>query len=232
MKLTTKDIAKMIDISCVRSYMTFDDIRKMAGAASKYKFVCAHVLPSNVPFLKQLLDSDPDVMVGCPVGFPGGGVTTATKVFEMHECIEMDADEIDAVMNIGWIRSGRYREAEEDIKQVIAAAGGRPIKTIIEAMTLSDEQIKVACKIAEQAGAAYIKTGTGWITGKPTTLHHIEVIKSQVGGRLKIKASGGIRGLGTILDMVKMGVGRFGVGYTDAMDIINECEKYPDGMDI
>lgn len=232
MKLTTKDIAKMIDISCVRSYMNWDDIRKMAQAASKYKFICAHVLPSNVPFAKELLDSDPDVMVGCPVGFPGGGVTTATKVFEMRQCIEMGADEIDAVMNIGWLRSGRYREAEEDIRQVIRAAEGRPIKTIIEVMTLSDEQIAAACRIAENAGAAYIKTGTGWIAGKPTTLHHIEVIRGQIGGRLKIKASGGIRGLGTVLDMVRMGVTRFGVGYTDAMDIIGECEKHPDGMDV
>jgi len=201
MKLNTKDIARMIDISCVRSYMNWEDIKAMAAAALKYKFICVHVLPSNVPFAKKLLESDPDVMVGCPVGFPGGGVTTATKVFEMRECIDMGADEIDAVMNIGWIRSGRYKEAEDDIRAVIDAAGGRPIKTIIEVMTLSDEQIRAACKIAEQAGAAYIKTGTGWIAGKPTTLHHIEVIKGAIGDRLKIKASGGIRGLDTILQM-------------------------------
>ena len=151
MKLFTKDIAKMIDISCVRSYMNRDDIRRMAQVAMEYKFICAHVLPSNVPFARELLDSDPDVMVGCPVGFPGGGVTTATKVFEMQECIKMGADEIDAVMNIGWIRSGRYKEAEDDISQVIKAAGGRPIKTIIVVMTLSDEQITQASKIAENA---------------------------------------------------------------------------------
>jgi deoxyribose-phosphate aldolase len=232
MKLYTKDIAKMIDISCVRSYMNWADIRQMAEAALAYKFICAHVLPANVPFAKSLLQSDPEVMVGCPVGFPGGGVTTATKVFEMRQCIEMGADEIDAVMNIGWIRSGRYQEAEDDIRQVIDAAGGRPIKTIIEVMTLSDEEIVAVCKIAEQAGAAYIKTGTGWITGKPTTMHHIEVIRKQIGDRLKIKASGGIRGLDTLLDMYKMGVSRFGVGFLDAMNIIEECEKHPEGIEV
>lgn len=232
MKLYTKDVAKMIDISCVRSYMTWDDIYKMAEAAKKYKFICAHVLPSNVPYAKELLDADPDVMVGCPVGFPGGGVTTATKVFEMRQCIEMGADEMDVVMNIGWIRSGRYGEAKEDIRRVIEAADGRPVKAIIEAMTLSDEQITQACRIAEEAGAAYIKTGTGWITGRPTTARHIDVIKRQIGDRLKIKASGGIRGIETLLEMYGMGVFRFGVGYSDAMDIIAECEKYPDGINV
>lgn len=97
MKLTTKDIAGMIDISCVRSYTTYEDIEEMARAALKYKFICAHVLPSNVPYARQLLDGDPDVMVGCPVGFPGGGVTTETKVFEMKQCFELGADEVDAV---------------------------------------------------------------------------------------------------------------------------------------
>ena len=232
MKLYTNDIARMIDISCVRSYMTWEDIEKMAEVALKYKFICAHVLPSNVPYAKTLLASDPDVLVGCPVGFPGGGVNTATKVFEMKQCIEMGADEIDAVMNIGWLRSGRYAEAKEDIQKVIEAADGRPIKTIIEVMTLSDEQIAETCRIAEEAGAAFIKTGTGWIAGKPTTIHHIEVIKKQIGNRLGIKASGGIRGLKTVLDMYKLGVARFGVGFTDAIDIINECEKYPEGIEI
>lgn len=232
MKLKTKDIARMIDISCVRSYMTYQDIEEMAWAALKYKFICAHVLPSNVPFAKKLLESDPDVMVGCPVGFPGGGVTTETKVFEMKQCFEMGADEVDAVMNIGWLRSGRYAETKEDIQKVIEAADGRPIKTIIEVMTLSDDQITQACRIAEEAGAAYIKTGTGWITGKPTTVHHIEVIKKQIGDRLGIKASGGIRGLKTVIDMYKLGVRRFGVGYTDAIDIINECENYPEGIEV
>ncbi len=232
MKLYTKDVARMIDISCVRSYMTYEDIAQMAEVALKYKFICAHVLPSNVPYAKSLLDSDPEVMVGCPVGFPGGGVTSETKVAEMKQCFEMGADEVDAVMNIGWLRSGRLAETKEDIKKVIEAAGGRPIKTIIEVMTLSDEQIIEACKIAEEAGAAFIKTGTGWITGKPTTVHHIEVIKSQIGDRLGIKASGGIRGLETVLAMYRLGVRRFGVGYTDAIDIINECEKYPNGIDV
>lgn len=224
MKQTAYDIARMIDISCVRSYMNQNDIEQMAKAAAQHHFICAHVLPSNVPYLKELLVDANDVLIGCPAGFPSGGSETKTKVCEMKNCVGLGCDEIDAVANIGWLCSNRFQDAKDDIKAVIEAAQGKPIKVILEVMQLDEYQIQKGAEMAVSAGAEFVKTGTGWMQG-PTTRRHIELINDAVGGQIQIKASGGIRGLDTILEMNQLGVQRFGVGFQAAVDIINEAAK-------
>ena len=231
MKLTTYDVARMIDISCVRSFNTREDIRKMAEAAMEYSFICAHVLPSNIPYLKELLAGNTEVLTGCPVGFPSGGSETKTKIEEMKNCVALGCDEIDVVINIGWMRSGLYRQAEEDVKAVIDASGETPVKLLLEVSQLNDEQIRRGAEIAMRVGAGFVKTGTGWMD-EPTTMHHIEVIKEVVGESIGIKASGGIRGLAAIVEMHRMGVTRFGVGYQASLDIIGESQAFPDGIEL
>ena len=231
MKLTTYDIARMIDISCVRSYNTREDIEQMARAAMEYSFICAHVLPSNIPYLKELLAGNTEVLAGCPVGFPSGGSETKTKIQEMKNCVALGCDEIDVVINVGWMRSGLYKQVEEDVRAVIGASGDTPVKLLLEVSQLNDEQISRGAEIAMRVGAGFVKTGTGWMDA-PTTIHHIDVIKEVVGERIGIKASGGIRGLATIVEMHKMGVTRFGVGYQASLDIIEESKDYPGGIEL
>jgi deoxyribose-phosphate aldolase len=217
-----KEVALLIDISCVRSYMTKKDISDMADVAKKYSFICAHVLPSNVEYLQSLLKDDDKVKVGSPVGFPSGGSLTKIKVEEMKELVKLGCDEIDIVLNVGWLCSGMYDEVEDDLRQIVSHADGVPTKIILETALLNDEQIKIGSTIAEKVGAKFAKTGTGWIAAK-TTYENISSIKEAVGNGLEIKASGGIRNLNTLVKMYKMGVTRFGVGYQSAIDIINEC---------
>lgn len=231
MKLTTHDIARMIDISCVRSYNTREDIEKMAKAAIEYSFICAHVLPSNIPYLKELLAGNTEVLAGCPVGFPSGGSETKTKIEEMKNCVALGCDEIDVVINVGWMRSGLYKQAEEDVRAVIDASGDTPVKLLLEVSQLNDEQIRRGAEIAMGVGAGFVKTGTGWMDA-PTTIHHIEVIREVVGDHIGIKASGGIRGLKAITEMYRMGVTRFGVGYQASLDIIEESKAYPGGIEL
>ena len=226
-----KEVASLIDISCVRSYMTRGDIRDMANVAKKYSFICAHVLPSNIEYLQDLLKDDDEVKVGSPVGFPSGGALTKIKAEEMKELVKLGCDEIDIVLNVGWLRSGMYAEVEDDLRQIMEQAAGIPTKIILETAVLNEEQIKIGAQIAKKVGAEFAKTGTGWIVEK-TTYECISAIKEAVGDGLKIKASGGIRNLSTLAAMYRMGVIRFGVGYQPAIDIINECLECDDDVSL
>lgn len=221
-KKLAEEVAALIDISCVRSYMTLQDIKDMVHVAIKYRFVCAHVLPSNVAYLKQLLSDDKYVKVGSPVGFPSGGNLTKTKVEEMKELVKLGCDEIDIMLNVGWLRSGMYAEVEDELMQIINHSKGIPTKVIIETSLLNEEEIKTASKIVLKSGAIFAKTGTGWVNGK-TTYDCIAAIKEAVGDQIQIKASGGIRDLETLISMYRRGVTRFGIGYQPSIDIMNQC---------
>ena len=215
-------VAAIIDISCVRSYTTHDDIKDMADFAMKYSFICAHVLPSNIQFLKSLLKGNNFVRVGSPVGFPAGGTLTEIKVAEMKRLVELGCDEIDIMMNVGWFRSGMYDEVRRDLEEVIKYSGKISTKVILETSLLDENQIKIGADIIKSVGANFIKTGTGWVNGE-TTYECIKAIKESVGDSIQLKASGGIRNLDTLITMYQMGVTRFGVGYQPAIDIIQEC---------
>lgn len=230
MLLSLNDITRMIDISCVRSENSYSEIKAMVDFAKQYKFICAHTLPANIPYMKELLDGNEDVMMGCPIGFPAGGNDVTVKIYELERCIELGV-EIDVVMNIGWIISGLYRKAEDELAEIIKHSGNTKIKTIIETPLLTEKMIETASKIALNAGAAFVKTSTGW-ANKPTTLRHIEIIKNAIGDNMEIKASGGIRGLKMLLKMYKMGVSRFGIGTKHAMDLVKEIKKCPNGVEV
>ncbi len=231
MKLNTLDIARMIDISLVKSNNSYADFDSIIESAKKYRFVCVFALSSHIPYIRDGLAGEKDILIGCPVGFPSGSETTATKVFQARECLKMGCDEIDMVINLGWLVSGKYKEVKDDINAVIEAAGDMKVKVIIETMLLTDDEIKRAAEIVAGTEAYYIKTGTGW-QAQTTTYHHIEVIKEAIGDSKKIKASGGIRTLGQFLGFYKMGIRRMGIGHRAAMEIIRESEKYSQGIDI
>ena len=229
MVLTKYDIARLIDLSCVQARNTLTDIQNMVHAAKEHQVICVHSLPCNVLYVKELLQGEKDVLLGCPVGFPAGGNNVRVKIYELEKAIEDGVQEIDVVMNIGWIVSENYDAVEKELSEIIRHAQNVPIKALMEVSLLSDGMIETASKIAVNAGAAFVKTGTGW-NGKPTSYHDIQVIRQAVGEQIKIKASGGIRGLDMLLNMYKLGASRFGVGLTHAIDILDEMKKYPDGV--
>jgi deoxyribose-phosphate aldolase len=129
------------------------------------------------------------------------------------------------------LRSGRDPYVEDDIRGVVEAAQGTPVKVILEAHHLTDDEIIRGSRLAVRAGAAFVKTGTGWApTG--ATLHNVALIKSAVGEAAQIKAAGGVRDLQTVVEMIRLGVTRFGVSSISGAAILEACAALPDGIEV
>jgi len=231
MKLTVTQLARMLDLSAVRTEVDQAEVRLLAEVASQYHCVCAFVLPSYVPELKALLAGAPDVGVGGVVGFPSGAHSTAIKVAEAREQLVAGSVELDMVINVGMLRSGRDQYVVDDIRAVVEAAGAVPVKVILEAHYLKDDEIIRGSQLAVRAGAAFVKTGTGWApTG--ATLHNVRLIKSAVGEAARVKAAGGVRELKTVVEMIRLGVSRFGVGLGSGTKILDECAALAGGVEV
>ena len=222
MILRAVDIASMIDLSCVKTTSSREDIEEMVDAAKRYGFGHVSVLQCFIPYTRQLLEAAPGVALVGNVSFPSGSDSTSIKVAQAREMLASGCDEIDMVMNIGKLRSGAAAEVEADVRRVIEAVHPTPVKVIIEMMVLTPAEITQACNICVRAGASFVKTGTGWAE-RGTTLEDVQLVKSIVGDRIKIKASGGIRRLDTLLAMYKAGARRFGVNLKSGIQIIEEA---------
>ncbi len=159
------------------------------------------------------------------MSFPSGCDTTENKVFQAKQLLKMGCDELDMVINIAQLKSRNYEFVFEDIRAVVDAAGKAPVKAIIEAVLLTDEEIIKASQIAEEAGVSYVKTGTGWCA-EPTNVNHVKLIKSAIQEHTKIKAAGGIRNLDTLIEMKKAGCDRFGIGTGAAINIIEQAKIF------
>jgi len=222
MLLTAQEIAKMIDLSCVRTISSKRDIENMVDAARAYGFGQVSVLQCFIPYTRQLLRDVPNVHVVGNVSFPSGSDSTSIKVAQAKEMMAAGCDEIDMVMNIGKLRSGELIEVETDVRAVIETVHPIPVKVIIEIMYLTPEETRRACGICMRTGAAFVKTGSGWAE-RGTTLEDVRLIKSIVGERVRIKASGGIRSLDTLLEMYTAGARRFGVNLRSGVQIVEGC---------
>lgn len=231
MKLNAKQLARMMDLSAVRTDVDIDEVRKLAATCKRYDCICAFVMPCYMADLKELLADAPDVGLGGVVGFPSGAQAGEIKIIEARCHRDLGARELDMVMNVGMLRSGRDRSVEDEIRGVVEAADGIPVKVILEAHYLTDEQIVRASRIAVRAGAAFVKTGTGWApTG--ATLHNVELIKSAVGSAAGVKAAGGVRDLETVVEMIRRGATRFGVGLSSGVGILEQCAALPEGIEV
>jgi len=231
MFLTAKDVAKMIDLSCVRTTSNKADIDEMVNAARKYGFGQVSVLQCFIPYTKELLKDTPDVHIVGNVSFPSGSDSTSLKVVQAKEMMAAQCDEIDMVMNIGKLRSGELEEVEKDVQAVVETVRPIPVKVIIEVMSLTPEETEQACGICLRAGATFVKTGTGW-ANRGTTLEDVKLVKSFVGDRIKIKASGGIRDLDMLVQMYKAGARRFGVNLKSGIQIVEECLSMASGIEV
>jgi deoxyribose-phosphate aldolase len=208
----------MIDLTAVRADSDEMEVRALAEAAIHYRPICVCTLPTYTPLLRGLLADESDIGVVGAVGFPSGGHTQSVKRAEAAELLQMGCSELDMVINIGLLCSGRYQRVLDDIRGVVELAGHVPVKVILECHYLSADQIRQACELCIQAGATFVKTSTGWApTG--ATLENIALIKSCVGDAIAIKAAGGIRDLDTMMRMYQLGARRFGVGLSSAIRI-------------
>lgn len=215
-------IHRRVDVSGVRADVSLHELDQIAAIAKHYRFICAFAMPCFTPYLVDLLKDEPDIHVGATVGFPSGADTTAMKVASAKEQIAMGVDELDMVINVGALKSGRYDLVESDIRAVVDAADGKyPVKSILEICYLTDDEIRRASEIAVRAGVTYVKTGTGW-GNKPTTVETIRLIKSTIGDSALIKAAGGVRTLDTMLDMIDAGCDRFGIGLRSISAIMKD----------
>ncbi|MCE5280245.1 MAG: deoxyribose-phosphate aldolase [Planctomycetaceae bacterium] len=212
------EISRMIDVSCVQAQSTLDEIAQSIAMAKRFPVAAVFVLPSHVPYALELAGGA-DIVIGATAGFPSGSASTATKTQEVAQQRKLGCREFDMVNNITWLKAGKDDLYRQDIAAVVAEAQGMPVKVILECHYLSDAEIVRACNLAVEAGAAFVKTATGWApTG--ATLENIKLIKQTVGDRCSVKAAGGVRGLETILAMHRLGATRFGISVKAARSIL------------
>lgn len=200
--------AQYIDHTLLKPDATEEAIRTLAAEARQHHFASVCINPCWVPFaVRELAGSG--VGVCTVVGFPLGATTTADKAEEARRAVAHGADEIDMVINIGWAKSGRFDAVTEEIRAVKQATGGRILKVIVETCLLSREEKIALCRCVEEGGADYIKTSTGFST-HGATLDDIRLFREQLGDRVQIKASGGIKTREQVEAFLSAGCSRIG----------------------
>ncbi|MCL1819492.1 MAG: deoxyribose-phosphate aldolase [Oscillospiraceae bacterium] len=205
--MTREALASKIDHTILKPDATPEQIEILCRQAMDYGFASVCVNPVYVPFAAKLL-KDSNVMVCTVAGFPLGASSTAVKAFETEQAVRDGADEVDMVIAVGLLKSGRDSEVLEDIKAVVKAADGATVKVIIEACLLTDNEKERACSLCKQAGAHFVKTSTGFSSGGATA-EDVKLMKHASGGLL-VKAAGGIRALPDALAMLEAGADRIG----------------------
>jgi deoxyribose-phosphate aldolase len=211
-------MADCIDHTLLKPTATVDQIAALCGEAAAAGFAAVCVNPCHVPLAAARLAGSL-VKVCSVIGFPLGANSTYIKAEEARRAVEQGAGEVDMVMQIGALKAGKLVDVEEDILQVVKAAGSAPVKVIIEACFLTDEEKTAACKLAVSAGAKFVKTSTGFGSGGATPAD-VRLMRSTVGPAFGVKASGGIRTLEDALAMLEAGANRLGT--SSGMQILSQ----------
>ena len=202
------NLAKLIDHTILKPIAQRADIERVCAEARKYGFCSVCINPVWVAYAKQLLKGS-DVKVCTVIGFPNGYNTTAVKAAETAEAVKEGASEIDMVINIGWVRDGRYDLVLDEINAVKAACGGRILKVIIETCLLTEEEKIRMCEVVTESEADFIKTSTGFSTAG-ATFEDVALMKAHMGEGKKIKAAGGIADFHDAVKFVTLGADRLG----------------------
>ena len=223
--MTSRDAARLIDISAVRTQHTLKDIQDVVEIAKKYQFINVHSLPCWTKQVAELLKDEPEIYVGAPVGFPGGAHKTEVKVLEAQELVKDGVQEMDIVMNVGKFKNKEYDYVARELAAVLAVAPDYvKTKVILEINCLTDEEMLRACEMVIDSGADFIKTGTGWVPGN-ANIERIRKIKQATQGRIKVKSAGGIRTREEFDALLDMGVERFGINTASALSIVESFDK-------
>lgn len=202
------ELNPFIDHTLLKPTATIADIDRLCEEAIQYKFFAVCVNGSFVKQVKRKLGKS-GVKIAAVVGFPLGASTTAVKIFEAQQCIRDGADEIDMVLNIGLLKSADRKAVEEEIFAVKKAVGNKILKVIIETGYLTEDEKKTACRAAVNAKADFVKTSTGFGIGG-AEVKDVDLMKIEVGEKLQVKASGGIKDAETALKMINAGATRIG----------------------
>jgi deoxyribose-phosphate aldolase len=215
--LTERDIAKTIDHSLLRPELDDAFVEEGCRLAARYDVASVCVPPVHVRRAAAIL-AGTDVKVGTVVGFPHGYATTETKVAETRQALAEGATEIDMVIAIGALRSGRDADVQADIAAVVeaSAAGGAIVKVIFENAYLSDDEKIRACRLTEAAGAAFVKTSTGFAPSGATH-DDLRLMRANTSAHIQVKAAGGVRTLDALLEVMALGVTRIGATATAAI---------------
>ncbi|MGZ4399541.1 MAG: deoxyribose-phosphate aldolase [Gaiellaceae bacterium] len=214
--LTVERLAKAIDHSLLRPELDLETVSAGCELARRYAVASACVKPCDVRLAHDLLAGSA-VKVSTVIGFPHGSSTAAAKRFEAEQALAEGAEELDMVLNIGRLRSGAAAEVQSEIAAVVAAAAGRGIvKVILENAYLDEAQKLLGCRLAEQAGARFVKTSTGFAPGG-ATLEDLRLMRSAVSAGVEVKAAGGIRTLDAALAALEAGATRIGATATEAI---------------
>ena len=209
------DLARLIDHTLLKPEATRDDIVKLCAEAKQHRFASVCVNTTWVPLCKALLAGS-DVMVCAVVGFPLGAMTPTAKAYEAREAVRQGAREIDMVINIGALKSRDYETVFEDICRVVKAAAPAKVKVILETSALGHDEKIIASSLSKLAGAAFVKTSTGFGKGG-ATVEDIQLMRSIVGGELGVKASGGVRTAEDAIKMAQAGANRIGASASVAI---------------
>lgn len=214
---TPQALARMIDHTLLKPQSTAQEVAKLCQEAITHGFYSVCVNGAYVELAAKLL-SGSEVKVCVVVGFPLGAGTGRSKAFEAREAVELGAGEVDMVINIGALKSKDYARVYDDIARVARAIEGTPLKVILETGMLTQEEKIMGCALSKAAGAAFVKTSTGFGPGG-ATVEDIKLMRELVGDQLGVKASGGIRDTQTAQAMIEAGASR--LGCSSSVAIVN-----------
>ena len=205
--MTNQELFSYVDHTLLKPEATWDQIKTLCDEAMEFGCATVCIPPSYVKRAAEYVQGN--LKICTVIGFPNGYSTTAVKVFETEDAIRNGADEIDMVINIGWVKDQRWDEVLAEIKAIKASCQGRILKVIVETCLLTEaEKIKL-CELVTESGADYIKTSTGFSTGGATR-EDVALFKAHIGPGVKIKAAGGISSLQDAEDFMALGADRLG----------------------
>ncbi len=200
-------LATYVDHTLLTQTAVWEEVRRLCDEALLFQTASVCIPPSYVKRAKEYLG---DKMPVCTViGFPNGYNTTAVKVFETKDAVQNGADEIDMVINLGWVKEENYTAVREEIQAVREACGGKLLKVIIETCLLTEEEKIELCRVVTEAGADFIKTSTGF-AGGGATFPDVALFAEHIGGNVRIKAAGGITSLEDAEKFLSLGASRLG----------------------
>lgn len=209
------DLAGMIDHTILKPDATREELKKVCDEARKWHFATVCVNASNIPYVAKLLEGS-GVKPIAVVGFPLGAMTATAKAFEAREAVRSGAREIDMVINTGAMKSRDYATVLDDICRVVVASKPYPVKVILETAQLTHDEKVVGCALSKAAGAAFVKTSTGFGPGGATA-DDIALMRRVVGPELGVKASGGVRSTEDAQKMIAAGADRIGASASVAI---------------
>jgi deoxyribose-phosphate aldolase len=210
--VTRDELAKYLDHTLLKPEATPDQVTNLCREANLYNVAAVCVMPWQLPLVDGVLNDD--ITICTTIGFPSGAVFTQVKAFEAALAYAAGATEIDMVINLGMVKAAEWELVEDDISQVRLAVPKATLKVILETGVLTGDEIDACCEASELAGAQYVKTSTGFHPSGGATVEAVRRMSACVGGRLGIKASGGIRDLKTTMSMIDAGATRIGTSAT------------------